>query len=148
MSGATCKVSSCQAGKLAELKPLLDVSGVASGSALSPEIEVKRFQGLKKDVANVRMKAIMRIPYSALESAGDRVELMWFVDGSGNVLACRGYDYDSDTPSQEAPPTLKYVEIFSPDADLGAVRLVPRVFYTKSGLWQGEAFTLGKVGKV
>lgn len=147
MSGATCKVRSCQVEKLDALEPLLDVAGVERAGTVRPEIEVRKFQGLKKDVSNTRVKAIMSVPFGMVASP-DAVELMWFADAdSGRVLACRGYN-DDDRPSKESPAVVKFVEIFSNEDDLSAVRLVPRVYCTKSGLWQGEAFSLARAGKV
>ena len=103
-AGTGCKTASCQREAIAELNKLLDVSGVpknADGDAAAhlPSIDVRRFQGARKDVAPTRVKA--RVTIEKGLAGGNYPQLIWVVDEkSGEVLGARAFEADEEAPYQ------------------------------------------------
>lgn len=150
-AGALCPAVSCADARFAEVQAALDTSSLESNTAgnaadYAPVVYVEPQFGMMSKAAVARYKVVAVSPLP--KDSDDAVELMWLRDAAtGRVVAVRGFD--SEPPKnplgQELPywPYTLSASLTEPYAGVArGETLVPLVYYSKAGLWQGEPFVL------
>ncbi|KAL3906458.1 MAG: hypothetical protein SGPRY_010538 [Prymnesium sp.] len=140
-----CRTPGCREAALKQLQPLLDVTSVEAnidGVASEHDLEVlKCLSVLNPDEPERPVHVKVKVVAESVDIM-DYISVIWLANKStGDILSARAMSVED-----EGAPTIKY-DLFTTDKELLLLKndvLVPRLYCTKHGLWEGSAFTLAQ----